>query len=81
MINMKWKSALKWAFLVWLALAGVAIAISWTAEPGRKPALVDLVLALAVAYPLSAYVIRETAADWAAFRAAYLSRSDEADRP
>lgn len=63
---MKWSTAFAWAIPVWILVCGAVVAINYAAEAGAK--VFDLSSALFAAYPLSAFIIKATAGDWAAWQ-------------
>ena len=75
---MKWSAALKWAIPAWLLVCAVTVAINYAAE--ARLALLDLVVALLAAFPLTAFIIKATSEDVAKWRAAYGSRDDKSER-
>jgi hypothetical protein len=75
---MKWSTALARAVPVWIVVCAAMVAINYAAEAGAT--LFDLSLALVTAYPLSAFIIKATGGEWAKWRAAHGSRTDENQR-
>jgi hypothetical protein len=78
---MKWVNALKWAIPVWGAVCVCVVAINCMAEPGQGASSFNLALTLVAAYPLTAFLIKETGDDWAAWRRNFGSPEDERDGP
>ena len=72
---MKWSKALKLAIPVWLLICAGALAINYAADV--KATAGNLTMALAVAYPLTALILKVTVGDIAKWREAFGSKTDE----
>lgn len=72
---MVWSKALKLAVPVWLLVGAMILAIDHVAD--AKATVVNLVIGLAAAYPVIAFIIKETAEDIAKWRAAFSSKSEK----
>ena len=72
---MKWSKVLKRAIPVWLLVCAVVIAINYLFESRVLP--FQLIVTLAAAYPLIAFILKATAEDFAKWRAAFGSKDDE----
>lgn len=72
---MRWSKALKLAAPVWLLVCAGTAAINYAAE--AEVPVVNLILALAAAYPLNAFILKSTAENVAKWRAAFGSKDGE----
>ena len=72
---MKWIKALKLAVPVWLLICAVMAAVNYTAD--KQTPVGYLIIALAVAYPLTAFILKETAEDFSKWREAFGSRREK----
>lgn len=70
---MKWSKALKLAVPVWLLVCAVTAAINYAAD--AQATVIKLIIGLAAAYPLTAFILRATAEDVVRWRAVFGSKS------
>ncbi len=72
---MEWSKAFKLAIPVWLLVCGVIVAINHAAD--APAGVINVIIGVAAAYPVTAFILKETAEDVAKWRAAFGSKSEK----